>query len=123
MPQDQAPKLETLLQTWSNQHDDVDFIPEVGVFKLSWPMKSSRNRGYIDVSPDPKRRDMVVVQHGTIDSTERNNPCGITRWYYHELDQRLDDLKQSVETTTQPIRETWKYTPKIEIGNVKGFRF
>lgn len=116
-------ELPDFLQTWSSANDvSLEPRPEDGVFKLSWPIRAATGgQGYIDVSPDPKFREMVVVQHGTSEAGTVN-PCGITRTRVDELGRKLTDLKQSLEMT-RPQVKTWKYTPKIDIGSVKGFRF
>lgn len=108
------------LESWS-QKNDADLERDANTFKLSWP--TSDPIGYIDVSPDPKR-EIVVVQHGTIDQhTNAGKPCGTTRWGYQNLDEHLSELKEQVNAAKVPDESAWRYTPSIDIGTVKGFKF
>lgn len=113
-------ELQRALENWS-QHNDAGLVRDANTFKLSWPTNDPI--GYIDVSPDPKR-DIVVVQHGTIDEhTNIGKPCGTTRWGYQNLGEHLSELKEQVNTAKIPDEPSWKYTPSIDIGTVTGFKF
>jgi hypothetical protein len=114
-------ELWSALESWSKDNN-ADLARDENTYKLSWPVDDPI--GYIDVSPDPKR-EIVVVQHGTIDQqTQAGTPCGSTRWRYQDLSKHLSELKYQVETTKVPApTRTWKYTPRIDIGTIKGFKF
>lgn len=117
-------KLWATLAEWSRQHQIKPPVAEHDVFKLSWDSPDG-NIGYIDVYPDPKQSGVVVVQHGTIDpQTDEGCLGGVTRWRCNELDRNLTELKNSIDAMVlKPEPLNWKYTPSIDIGSVKGFKF
>jgi hypothetical protein len=117
-------RLEKMVEEWRKEHGVTPDVPEGDVLKLSWPTGGRGHLGYIDISPDPKRSEIVVVQHGTVDpKTGRGTPCGMTRSHIEEIQANLSEAKAAVDAMKVALEPSWKYTPSVDLGAVRGFKF
>ena len=100
-------------------------LPSGQLFKLSWST-GGEQRGYIDVFHDPQRNAGITVQHGTYDDqTKMSRPCGMTCLPLPQVGEHLKRLKGTIgtETPAPPKAPQWRYTPRVDIGNVTELKF
>lgn len=110
------------LDQWSKANAvKIETIPYENVVELTWRPDTLGNC-YIDVSPHPQKKNVLVVQHGTFKSDpDDREETGMSLCLEGEIREKLTQIKTAIDTGMIVVRP-WDYQPRIDIGMVTGVK-